>query len=67
MTETELEKLRDLEQGIIVAIGADLETGSHHLNNTAHAEFARRFPSVMDAVAALGAWINSHEDKADGL
>jgi hypothetical protein len=64
MIKEEIETLRDLEQDIIAAISADLETGSHNSNNVAHATFAARYPSLMGAVAALGAWIDKQEDLA---
>jgi len=57
----ELETLRDLEQDIIAAIGIDLETGSHHFNNAASEKFAKQYPTLMKAIAALGAWIDKQE------
>lgn len=46
--------LSDLHADILSALEADLETGSHHFNNAAHAEFARKYPRLTAAIAQLG-------------
>lgn len=62
MIKEELETLRDLEQDIIAAIGYDLETGSHRLNNTASDTFAKEHPELMKAINALSEWVNKQEE-----
>jgi predicted transcriptional regulator len=62
MIKEEIETLRDLEQEIIAAIMADLETGSHFRNNEASKVFSKTYPSLIKAIGALGAWIDKQEE-----
>lgn len=48
------EKLEDAHDDIVQALGADLETGSHHFNNTAHARFAKEYPRLVEAINKMG-------------
>lgn len=41
-------------------LGADLETGSHHRNNAAAAEFAKNYPNLV-------AWMNRVVNEATHL
>jgi len=61
MLKEEVETLRDLQQDIVCAISSDLETGSHNWNNQMHQDFAKKYPSLVQAIAALSAWIDKQE------
>jgi len=48
-----LERVYELHQDLVQAIGADQETGSHHTNNTAAVAWAHANPRTLKALGDL--------------
>jgi hypothetical protein len=58
-----MDELNELYQDAIQALMADLETGSHHMNNIQSEAFAKRYPSFMEAFNKIGEWIERNSDE----
>jgi cyclopropane fatty-acyl-phospholipid synthase-like methyltransferase len=60
-----IEEIHDAYQDTLQGLMADLETGSHHMNNVASEEFNRRYQYFMQHFNRLGELINREYDKED--
>ena len=61
MNQKEIDQLDELLQDLYAGISEDLETGSHHRNNAANEEFAKKFPALRTAIDKLAEWIDKQE------
>ena len=57
-----IEQIAEQFQETLSSLSADLETGSHHRNNGAGAEFIKRYPNFMKDFTKLGELIKQAED-----
>jgi len=58
-SSVDIEKLNDLYQDLVQAFDIDLESGSHHFNNAAHEQFAKRYPTIIKTLRELGTYITT--------
>lgn len=64
--ETKLREIREHVAEFGNSVGADLETGSHHLNNDAAEEFSAKYPKLLKWVRDLQTLTDPTEDFSPG-
>jgi hypothetical protein len=57
LTHSDRLTVHDLVQDIFQALEADNETGSHHGNNAAATEWARKYPYTRASLTALAKYV----------